>query len=73
MCKIPLPAGLSESAKLEKPLFTPSTKAEIGEHGRLSLESTFVCVLLTVGGIPTDENISPEEGEAQRGAGLERV
>lgn len=27
-----LPDGLQESAMLEKPLFTPSTKAEIGEH-----------------------------------------
>jgi len=27
-----LPAGLQESAMLEKPLFTPSTKAELGEH-----------------------------------------
>ncbi|PKN09113.1 MAG: phosphoribosylaminoimidazolesuccinocarboxamide synthase [Deltaproteobacteria bacterium HGW-Deltaproteobacteria-8] len=27
-----LPAGLRESDKLEKPLFTPSTKAELGAH-----------------------------------------
>jgi phosphoribosylaminoimidazole-succinocarboxamide synthase len=27
-----LPAGLEESAMLEQPLFTPSTKAEIGQH-----------------------------------------
>lgn len=27
-----LPKGLMESSKLEHPLFTPSTKAEIGEH-----------------------------------------
>lgn len=27
-----LPAGLRESDKLENPLFTPSTKAELGEH-----------------------------------------
>jgi phosphoribosylaminoimidazole-succinocarboxamide synthase len=32
VCKIPLPAGLQESQKLEAPLFTPSTKAELGEH-----------------------------------------
>jgi phosphoribosylaminoimidazole-succinocarboxamide synthase len=32
ICSIKLPEGLQESAKLEKPLFTPSTKAEIGEH-----------------------------------------
>lgn len=32
VCGIPLPKGLSESARLEEPLFTPSTKADIGEH-----------------------------------------
>jgi phosphoribosylaminoimidazole-succinocarboxamide synthase len=32
ICGIKLPEGLKESDKLEKPLFTPSTKAEIGEH-----------------------------------------
>jgi phosphoribosylaminoimidazole-succinocarboxamide synthase len=29
---IPLPAGLKESAQLPEPIFTPSTKAELGEH-----------------------------------------
>jgi phosphoribosylaminoimidazole-succinocarboxamide synthase len=29
---IPLLAGLKESQKLESPLFTPSTKAEVGDH-----------------------------------------
>ena len=29
---LPMPAGLKESQKLEKPLWTPSTKAEQGEH-----------------------------------------
>ncbi|KAJ1965040.1 Bifunctional purine biosynthetic protein ade1, partial [Dispira parvispora] len=32
VCDIPLPAGLEESEKLSQPLFTPSTKAELGEH-----------------------------------------
>jgi phosphoribosylaminoimidazole-succinocarboxamide synthase len=32
VCSIPLPAGLRESDKLPSTLFTPSTKAEIGEH-----------------------------------------
>jgi len=27
-----MPSGLKESQKLEKPLFTPSTKAEQGQH-----------------------------------------
>ncbi len=32
LCSIPLPAGLTQSDKLPETLFTPSTKAEIGEH-----------------------------------------
>ncbi|MBW1992935.1 MAG: phosphoribosylaminoimidazolesuccinocarboxamide synthase, partial [Deltaproteobacteria bacterium] len=32
VCGISLPDGLKESQKLPEPLFTPSTKAEIGEH-----------------------------------------
>lgn len=31
---IKVPEGLRESDAFEKPLFTPSTKAEQGEHGR---------------------------------------
>jgi len=32
ICDIRLPDGLPESGKLPEPIFTPSTKAEIGEH-----------------------------------------
>lgn len=32
VCGIKLPEGLKESEKLPEPIFTPSTKAEIGEH-----------------------------------------
>jgi len=32
VCGIPLPPGMLESEKLPEPLFTPSTKAELGEH-----------------------------------------
>lgn len=32
LCGIELPAGLVNSSKFETPLFTPSTKAEIGDH-----------------------------------------
>ena len=32
VCGIPLPAGLVNSDRLEEPLFTPSTKAEMGDH-----------------------------------------
>ncbi|MGA1847564.1 phosphoribosylaminoimidazolesuccinocarboxamide synthase [Deferribacter abyssi] len=32
VCGILLPEGLKESQKIEPPIFTPATKAEIGEH-----------------------------------------
>ena len=32
ICGIKLPEGLQESQKLAEPIFTPSTKAEIGDH-----------------------------------------
>jgi phosphoribosylaminoimidazole-succinocarboxamide synthase len=41
ICGIPLPAGLQESARLPEPIFTPSTKAELGEHDEnISFEET---------------------------------
>lgn len=32
VCDIKLPTGMLESGKLAEPIFTPSTKAELGEH-----------------------------------------
>jgi phosphoribosylaminoimidazole-succinocarboxamide synthase len=32
VCGIELPAGLRESDRLPEPIFTPATKAEVGEH-----------------------------------------
>lgn len=32
VCEIPLPEGLVDGSRLEKALFTPSAKAEVGEH-----------------------------------------
>jgi len=32
VCDIPLPAGLHESERLPEPLYTPSTKAALGDH-----------------------------------------
>ncbi len=41
VCGIQLPKGLKESDKLEQPLFTPSTKAEVGDHDiNISFEET---------------------------------
>ncbi|MBU1194732.1 MAG: phosphoribosylaminoimidazolesuccinocarboxamide synthase [Proteobacteria bacterium] len=41
VCGIQLPTGLKESDKLEQPLFTPSTKAAVGDHDiNISFEET---------------------------------
>lgn len=32
VCGIPLPEGLVDGSRLEEPIFTPATKAELGEH-----------------------------------------
>jgi phosphoribosylaminoimidazole-succinocarboxamide synthase len=32
VCGIPLPAGMQQAGKLPEPIFTPSTKAAVGEH-----------------------------------------
>jgi phosphoribosylaminoimidazole-succinocarboxamide synthase len=32
VCGIPLPPGLKQADKLPEPIFTPSTKAEVGDH-----------------------------------------
>lgn len=41
VCGIKLPEGLKESQKLDQPLFTPSTKAAVGDHDiNISYEET---------------------------------
>ena len=40
ICGIELPAGLQQAAQLPEPIFTPSTKAEVGDHDiNVSFES----------------------------------
>src|SRR5207244_382659 len=38
VCGIPLPAGLTESANLPEPIFTPATKEEHGHDENISFE-----------------------------------
>ncbi len=38
VCGIPLPSGLTESAELPEPIFTPATKAETGHDLNISFE-----------------------------------
>lgn len=45
VCGIKLPAGLKESQQLPEPIFTPSTKAELGDHDEnVTLEQGAACV-----------------------------
>ena len=45
VCGIPLPAGLREADKLPQPLFTPSTKAALGQHDEnISFEQTVALI-----------------------------
>ena len=46
VCGIPLPKGLVEASRMEEPLFTPSTKAPVGEHDE---NITFVQMVEQVG------------------------
>ncbi len=38
ICGVPLPSGLRESDRLERPIFTPSTKAETGHDENIAFE-----------------------------------
>ena len=45
VCGIALPAGLQEAAKLPQPIFTPSTKAELGTHDEnITFEQTVALI-----------------------------
>ncbi|MHA7208640.1 phosphoribosylaminoimidazolesuccinocarboxamide synthase [Arthrobacter sp. MDT1-65] len=46
VCSLPLPEGLVDGSRLEPPLFTPSAKAEVGEHDE---NITYDAVVVTVG------------------------
>jgi phosphoribosylaminoimidazole-succinocarboxamide synthase len=46
VCGIELPAGLEESSRLPEPIFTPATKADIGQHDE---NVSFEAVVATVG------------------------
>ena len=46
VCGVPLPDGLTEGSMLPEPIFTPATKAAVGEHDQ---NVTFDAVAATVG------------------------
>ena len=59
VCGIPLPAGLVESSRLPEPIFTPSTKAEIGLHDEnISFERTAELTGLAVATTLRDKSLA---------------
>jgi phosphoribosylaminoimidazole-succinocarboxamide synthase len=44
ICGVPLPAGLTESARLDQPIFTPATKAQTGHDENITWEQAVQCV-----------------------------
>ncbi|WP_394940112.1 phosphoribosylaminoimidazolesuccinocarboxamide synthase [Psychromicrobium sp. YIM B11713] len=46
VCGLPLPEGLSDGSRLSEPIFTPSAKAEVGEHDE---NIDFAAVVAAVG------------------------
>lgn len=53
VCEVPLPAGLVDGSRLEPAVFTPSAKAEVGEHDE---NISYAAVVDTVGA-PTAEEL----------------
>jgi phosphoribosylaminoimidazole-succinocarboxamide synthase len=51
VCGIPLPAGLVEGSRLDEPIFTPATKADLGEHDE---NVAYDSVVATVGAETAD-------------------
>ncbi|MDA0564695.1 phosphoribosylaminoimidazolesuccinocarboxamide synthase [Streptomonospora sp. S1-112] len=52
VCGVPLPEGLVDGSRLETPIFTPATKAEVGEHDE---NVTFDHVAALLGEAPAAE------------------
>ncbi|MGZ8218307.1 phosphoribosylaminoimidazolesuccinocarboxamide synthase [Methylomagnum sp.] len=59
VCGIPLPAGLQLAEKLPNPIFTPSTKAELGQHDEnISFERTVELIGQDLAGQVRDTSIA---------------
>jgi phosphoribosylaminoimidazole-succinocarboxamide synthase len=52
VCGIGLPAGLEDGSRLPQPIFTPASKAEVGEHDE---NVSYEAVASTVGEVVADE------------------
>lgn len=65
----PLPEGLAEASKLDEPVFTPSTKADVGDHDEnISFERAAELVGADVAGRLRDVSLELYRRGAQRAA-----
>lgn len=72
VCGVPLPDGLVDGSRLPEPIFTPATKAEVGEHdenvsfevvvGQIGLEAATRLRELTLAVYARAESIARERG-----------
>ena len=66
VCGIPLPPGLRESDRLPEPIFTPATKAELGEHDENISFDGMIEHLATTWALPIDAASAGPVAEAIR-------
>jgi phosphoribosylaminoimidazole-succinocarboxamide synthase len=52
VCGVPLPAGLEDGSRLPQPIFTPATKADLGDHDE---NVSYDAVVRTIGAGPAAE------------------
>jgi phosphoribosylaminoimidazole-succinocarboxamide synthase len=71
VCGIPLPPGLRESEQLPEPIFTPATKAELGEHDEnISFDGMIDHIAGMGAGIPAARKAASELAEQIRDRAL---
>jgi phosphoribosylaminoimidazole-succinocarboxamide synthase len=69
ICGVPLPAGLRESERLPEPIFTPSTKAEVGHDENIDFDAAAAIVGRDLAGRVRDIAIALYRFGADRAAG----
>ncbi|HEY3683388.1 MAG TPA: phosphoribosylaminoimidazolesuccinocarboxamide synthase [Streptosporangiaceae bacterium] len=69
VCGVPLPPGLDEASRLDEPIFTPTTKASVGDH---DAPMTFADVVAEVGAATAEELRRITIEVYRRGADLAR-
>ena len=69
VCGLALPAGLVDGSRLPEPIFTPATKAPLGEHDE---NIDFATVVATVGAEVAEELRTADPGRVRRAEEIAR-